>query len=155
LLVLAPLTGGGRPNEIEVEDGVLNGFEKDCGFEQMPRTSRGGMSAFSMSTGAGPTLAGRYQTEIRQPEIGHRPRAHANVDRELRAHQDHCWAAAAAVLGMIRSGARHWRHISKSLTPGFEGVRRGVPASQKIEFAFLVILIIRENCGAWPSGSAP
>jgi hypothetical protein len=46
---------------------------------------------------------------------------------------------------MIRSGARHWRHISKSLTPGFEGVRRGVPASQKIEFAFLVVLIIRET----------
>src|SRR5205807_8165306 len=61
-LLLAPLTGGSRPNEIEVEDGILNGFKKGCGFEQMSRASRGGMSAFSISAGAGPALAGRHQT---------------------------------------------------------------------------------------------
>ena len=117
LLVLAPLTGGGRPNEIEVENRVLEGFKKCRGFEQMHGAGRGGISAFSISAGPGPALAGRYQTEILQPEIGHRPRAHANVDRELRAHQDHCRAAAAAFLGTICSGARHWCRISESLPP--------------------------------------
>jgi hypothetical protein len=83
----------------------------------MHGASRGGIGTFAISAGSGPAFAGRHQTQIAQTEIGHRPRAHANVHGELRAYQNDGRAAASAWLGTIRSGAYHQRAISTILMP--------------------------------------
>ena len=167
-LVLAPLAGGRCPNKIEVEDRGFDGVKKPRGFEQMDGAGRRGIGAFPVGAGPRPAFAGRHQTQIGQTEIRHRPRAHANVHGELRAHQDDGRAAAAAWFGPICSGARHKRHISPiAIAPSGQARARQTGCAvhahdgrqafrtAKMNLRSSSALIIKMSCGAGPSGSAP
>jgi hypothetical protein len=82
-LHLSPLSGRGGQDEMEVGDGIPRRRIKGRPVEHMHGAAGRGPRALLR-----PAVAGRDETQLREPEVRHGPRRHADVLGELRLDQD-------------------------------------------------------------------
>ncbi len=124
---LAALARRRRRDGVEIRDRRFDAVEELCLFEKMDGAGRRRIGALLQSAGPRPAFARGNEPEIGQPEIRHRPRAHADVHGELRPHQNDGGAAFQAFLGVIGAGAGHLssRGLCRHLRTAFAKINSG------------------------------
>ena len=106
-LHLAALARGRRVNGVEIADRRLDARKDARGVQKIGRARRGGIGDLAIVVAARPALARIDQTQVVEAEIGHRPRAHADVHRQLRPNQNDRRTAAEPRLCPVRARANH------------------------------------------------
>ncbi len=132
-LVLPALARRRGPHELAVGHRRLQGVEHGCGVEQVQRTGGGGLGRLTVRADPRPTAPRCHETEVRQAEVGHGARAHADVHGELRAHEDDRGTTGTIGLGAVGAGARHARE-SADETPRRRRRRNGDASKSLIPF---------------------
>ena len=106
-LALAAFARGGRPHEIEIGGGLLQRLIELGALQQMHGAGGGGERALAQRPGTRPAVARVHQPQIGEAKIGHGAGAHANVHRQLRAHENDRRAALDQGSRFIRACAGH------------------------------------------------
>jgi hypothetical protein len=87
-----------------VADRLFDAVELARDIQNRDRPGRCRIGDFAVFVTARPALAQIDEAKVVEAEIRHRPRLHADVDRELRPDEDHRRTSAKRRLRLVRPG---------------------------------------------------